>query len=51
MACHCTEEITIQGIRPLGCRENLAFKCPRLADPTHDPSTGKILNTFCCDLH
>jgi hypothetical protein len=41
-ACHCNEEFTSWRIRPLGRREILAFECPRLADPSCDPASGKI---------
>jgi hypothetical protein len=41
---HCAEEFTLQRIRPLSSWEKLAYKCPQLADPSHKPSTGRILN-------
>jgi hypothetical protein len=41
-ACHCAEEFTHRQIRPLGHWEKLAFECPRLADPSHEPASGKI---------
>jgi hypothetical protein len=41
---HCAEEFTLQWICPLGCREKLAYECPQLADPKHEPSIGRILN-------
>jgi hypothetical protein len=44
--CHCVEDFTLWRICPLGRREKLTFECPRLADPNHDPPTGKILNHF-----
>jgi hypothetical protein len=34
--CHCIEELTLHQIRPLGRREKLAFKCPRLANPNYN---------------
>jgi hypothetical protein len=40
--CHCTEEVTLQRIRPLGHREKLAFECPRLANSNRDLADGKI---------
>jgi hypothetical protein len=43
-ACHCAEEFTLWWIRPLGHREKLAFKCPRLANSNRDPPASKILN-------
>jgi hypothetical protein len=48
-ACHCTEEFTLQRIRPLGHREKLAYECPWLADPNHEPTVHKIFNfAFSC---
>jgi hypothetical protein len=41
-ACHCAEEFTLRPIRPLDRREKLAFECPRLADPNHEPADGEI---------
>jgi hypothetical protein len=41
-ACHCDEEFTHRWIRPLGRRKKLAFECPRLADPSREPTYGKI---------
>jgi hypothetical protein len=41
-ACHCTKEFTLRQIHPLARRENLAFECPRLADPNREPADGKI---------
>jgi hypothetical protein len=40
--CHCVKEFHVQRIRPLGRRMTLAFECPRMADPSHDPSEGNI---------
>jgi hypothetical protein len=40
-ACHCIKEFHLRRIHPLGCREKLAFKCPRLSDPSHEPAEGK----------
>jgi hypothetical protein len=39
---HCTEEFTHRRIRPIGRREKLAFECPWLADPSHEPASGEI---------
>jgi hypothetical protein len=41
-ACHYIKEFTLWWIRPLGRREKLAFECPWLADPTHEPTDGKM---------
>jgi hypothetical protein len=49
--CHCVEEFTLRWIHPLSHQEKLAFECPWLANPTLDPPAGKILNSFCCNLH
>jgi hypothetical protein len=47
--CHCTEEFTLQQIRPLSHREKLAYECPRLADPSYEPAASKIFNfAFSC---
>jgi hypothetical protein len=43
-ACHCTEEFTLQRIRPLGHREKLAYECLRLVDPSCEPAAGRIFN-------
>jgi hypothetical protein len=45
-ACHCTKEFTLWRIRPLGYREKLAYECPQLVDPSHDPTDSKILISF-----
>jgi hypothetical protein len=45
-ACHCAEEFTLRWIHPQGRREKLAYECPRLADPTREPTAGKILSSF-----
>jgi hypothetical protein len=42
--CHCTEEFYLQQIRPLGLRETQAYECPRLNDPSHDPTDGEIFS-------
>jgi hypothetical protein len=42
-ACHCAKEFTLWRIRPLGRHEKLAYECPRLADPSRDPTDSKIL--------
>jgi hypothetical protein len=44
--CHCTLEFTLRWICPLGHWKELAFECPRLADPNCDPPASKILNHF-----
>jgi hypothetical protein len=41
-ACHCGEEFYLRWIHPLGRRKTLAFKSPRLADPSRDPLPGNI---------
>jgi hypothetical protein len=41
-ACHCVEEFHVRQIRPLDRRKTLAFECPRMADPSHDPSESNI---------
>jgi hypothetical protein len=48
-ACHCIEEFILRRIHPLNHREKLAYECQRLADPSHEPSGGKIftLNLYC----
>jgi hypothetical protein len=47
--CHCSEDFTLWRIRPLDHREKLAYECPRLDDPSHDPDVIKIFNsTYCC---
>jgi hypothetical protein len=43
-ACHYTEEFTLWWIHPLGHREKLAYDCPRLVDPSREPTTGKMFN-------
>jgi hypothetical protein len=45
-ACHYAEEFTLQRIHPLDHRDKLAYECPRLADPDHDPTDSKILTSF-----
>jgi hypothetical protein len=49
-ACHCTEEFTIRRIHPLVRWEKLAFKCLWLADPSYEPTSGKvfILSLYYC---
>jgi hypothetical protein len=42
--CHCVEEFSLRWIRPLGHQEKLAYNCPRLADPSHEPAAGKMFN-------
>jgi hypothetical protein len=41
-ACHCVEEFHLRQILPLGRWKTLAFECPRMADPSRDPSEGNI---------
>jgi hypothetical protein len=43
-ACYYTEEFTLRWIRPLSHRERLAYDYPWLADPSHEPTAGKIFN-------
>jgi hypothetical protein len=40
--CHYVEEFHLRQIRPVGCREKLAFECPRLSDPCCEPTEGKV---------
>jgi hypothetical protein len=48
-ACHCVEEFTLRWIQPLGRREKLTYECSRLADPSCEPTAGKIFNfVFSC---
>jgi hypothetical protein len=42
--CHCAKEFTLRRIHPLGHREKLAYECTWLADPSREPSVGRILN-------
>jgi hypothetical protein len=49
-ACHYAKEFTLRWIHPLDHQEKLAYECPRLADPTHEPADGKILNSFVADI-
>jgi hypothetical protein len=41
-ACHCVEKFHLRSIHPLDRRMTLAFKCPRMADPSRDPLEGNI---------
>jgi hypothetical protein len=51
-ACHCAKEFYLWRIRPLGRRKTLAFESPRLADPSHDPLSGKIfIFSFNAECH
>jgi hypothetical protein len=43
-ACHCIKEFILRRIRPLGRKEKMAFECPRFADPSRNPSSGKTLS-------
>jgi predicted RNA-binding Zn-ribbon protein involved in translation (DUF1610 family) len=48
-ACHCGEEFIIRWIRPRGRRDALAYECPLLADPSHEPADSMIFNfVYCC---
>jgi hypothetical protein len=47
-ACHCVKEFHLQRIRPIDRRKTLAFECPRIADPSHDPLE---CNIFVLSLH
>jgi hypothetical protein len=47
-ACHCVEEFHLRRIHPLSHRKTQAFKCPRMADPSHDPSEGNIFVLSLC---
>jgi hypothetical protein len=44
--CHCVEEFTHRRIHPLGRLDKLAYECPWLADPSHEPAYGKIFILF-----
>jgi hypothetical protein len=41
-ACHYIEEFHLRRIRPLDHQKILAFKCPRMVDPSRDPSEGDL---------
>jgi hypothetical protein len=41
---HCAKEFTLRWIRPLGHREKLAYECPLLTDPSHEPAAGRVFN-------
>jgi hypothetical protein len=45
-ACHCAEEFTLRQIHRLGHSEKLAYDYPRLADPSREPTTGKMFNLY-----
>jgi hypothetical protein len=47
--CHCVKEFYIRWIHPLGRQKILAFKCPQMADPCHEPSEGclSVLSPHC----
>jgi hypothetical protein len=47
-ACHCVKEFYLRRIHPLGCWKTLAFECPRMADPCHNPSKGNIFVLSLC---
>jgi hypothetical protein len=42
--CHCGEEFTLRRIHPLGRCEKLAYDCPRLVNPSHEPAVSKMFN-------
>jgi hypothetical protein len=47
--CHCVVQFTLRWIHPLGHREKLAYECPRLADPSREPTAGNFFNfAFSC---
>jgi hypothetical protein len=51
-ACHCTEDLYLRRIHPLGRRKTLTFESPRLADPSRDPLSGKIfIFSFNAECH
>jgi hypothetical protein len=39
-ACHYVKEFHLRWIHPLCHQKTLAFECPRMADPSCDPSRG-----------
>jgi hypothetical protein len=41
---HYVEEFTLRRIHPLGHQKKLAYECPRLADPSHEPAAGRVFN-------
>jgi hypothetical protein len=49
-ACHYAEEFTLRRIHPLGHRDKLAFECPWFADPSREPTDGKIMIFFVADV-
>jgi hypothetical protein len=48
-ACHCIEEFHLRRIRPLDRQKILAFECPRMVNPSRDPSEGDhfVLSSHC----
>jgi hypothetical protein len=48
-ACHRVEEFYLRWIRPLGRWKKLAFECPQMVDPYHEPSEGYlfIFSPYC----
>jgi hypothetical protein len=48
-ACHYIEEFHLWRIRPLDRQKILAFECPRMVDPSRDPSEGDlfVLSSHC----
>jgi hypothetical protein len=47
-ACHCAEEFILRRIHPLGYRDALAYECPQIANPSHDPANSMTFNFVCC---
>jgi hypothetical protein len=43
-ACYCAKEFTLRWIRPLGHQEKPTYECPRLSNPSCEPTAGKIFN-------
>jgi hypothetical protein len=41
-ACHCIKEFHYWPIHPLGRRKRCAYKCPWMADPSHEPIDSKL---------
>jgi hypothetical protein len=43
--CHCAKEFTLRQICPLAHQEKPAYACPQLADPSREPTSGKIFHS------
>jgi hypothetical protein len=41
-ACHCIKEFYLWWIHPLGRRDKSTYECPRMVDPNHEPTKGKL---------